>query len=237
MVSGFSTALGFPPVCAQSGGRIQDQHPLHGHRGSRGFRGSMSMVLCLVSHAGALELGCSQPFLQLSPISCFFFFSPAQQPALAALPPSPLFSPVALPRVPHVCVVDAVLICLLVQEIEHVLDGQRERAAAVHGAEQRLKQVVHKLLQRTLKGAAASKVKEGWRHTCVLCTAPWSTATDPGSRRNKQGQELCKHCPCCRGTGGCSYPGLCFLSPSSRKQFLCFQNHTRVSHSDENTVK
>lgn len=74
MVSGFSTALGFPPVCAQSGGRIQDQHPLHGHRGSRGFRGSMSMVLCLVSHAGALELGCSQPFLQLSPISCFFFF-------------------------------------------------------------------------------------------------------------------------------------------------------------------
>lgn len=56
---------------------------------------------------------------------------------------------------------DAVLICLLIQEIEHILDGQWERAAAVHGAEQRLKQVVHKFLQRTLMGAATEKVKGG----------------------------------------------------------------------------
>lgn len=56
---------------------------------------------------------------------------------------------------------DAVLICLLIQEIEHILDGERERAAAVHGAEQRLKQVVHEFLQRTLMGAATEKVTGG----------------------------------------------------------------------------
>lgn len=49
---------------------------------------------------------------------------------------------------------DAVLICLLVQEVKHVLDGQGERAAAVHRAEQRLKEVIHKLLQCALMGAA-----------------------------------------------------------------------------------
>lgn len=62
--------------------------------------------------------------------------------------------PIALPGVPYICVVDAVLICLLVQEVKHVLDGQGERAAAVHRAEQRLKEVIHKLLQRALMGAA-----------------------------------------------------------------------------------
>ncbi|TKC38840.1 hypothetical protein EI555_007718, partial [Monodon monoceros] len=40
------------------------------------------------------------------------------------------------------------------KEIEHVLDGQGESAAPVHGAEQGLKQVVHELLQRALV--------EGW---------------------------------------------------------------------------
>lgn len=125
--------------------------------------GSLPCFTCWGYGAGLLPA-----LLAALPHLCFFFFSPAQQPALAALPPSPPFSPVALPGVPHVRVVDAVLICLLIQEIKHVLDGQRERAAAVHGAEQRLKQVVHKLLQRTLKGAAASKVKEGWRHTRAL---------------------------------------------------------------------
>lgn len=55
---------------------------------------------------------------------------------------------------PYICVVDAVFICLLVQEVKHVLDGQGERAAAVHRAEQRLKEVIHKLLQRALMGAA-----------------------------------------------------------------------------------
>lgn len=64
--------------------------------------------------------------------------------------------PIALPRVPHIRVVDAVLIRLLVQEVKHVLDGQRERAAAVHRAEQRLKEVIHKLLQRALMGAVSS---------------------------------------------------------------------------------
>lgn len=76
-------------------------------------------------------------------------------------PPPPPSLPIALPRVPHVCVVDAVFIRLLIQEIEHVLDGERERAAAVHGAEQRLKQVVHEFLQRTLMGAATERVKGG----------------------------------------------------------------------------
>lgn len=49
---------------------------------------------------------------------------------------------------------NAVPVCLLIQEIKHVLDGQGESAAPVHSAEQGLKQVVHELLQGALE--------EGW---------------------------------------------------------------------------
>lgn len=55
-------------------------------------------------------------------------------------------SPVALPGVSHVVVCDGVLVRLLVKEIEHVLDGERQRTSSVGRAEYRLKQVVHKLL-------------------------------------------------------------------------------------------
>ena len=54
---------------------------------------------------------------------------------------------------PDVVVGDGVLVRLLVQEVEHVLDGQRQSAAPVGRAEDGLKQVVHKLLQRALKPA------------------------------------------------------------------------------------
>ena len=40
--------------------------------------------------------------------------------------------------------------CLVVQEVEHVLDGERECAAAVRRAEDRLEQIVHVLLEGTL---------------------------------------------------------------------------------------
>lgn len=70
----------------------------------------------------------------------------------AALPGLPRELPVAFPGVPHICVVDAVSVCLLIQEIKHVLDGQGESAAPVHSAEQGLKQVVHELLQGALGG-------------------------------------------------------------------------------------
>ena len=54
--------------------------------------------------------------------------------------------PVALPGMPYVVVCDGVLVSLLVKEVEHVLDGQRQRAASVGRAEDGLKQVIHKLL-------------------------------------------------------------------------------------------
>lgn len=41
-------------------------------------------------------------------------------------------------------------VCLLIQEIKHVLDGQGKSAAPVHSAEQGLKQVIHELLQGAL---------------------------------------------------------------------------------------
>lgn len=59
-------------------------------------------------------------------------------------------SPVALPGVAHVRVVDAVPVSLLVQEVEHVLDGQGQGGAAVGRAEDGLEEVVHKLLQSAL---------------------------------------------------------------------------------------
>lgn len=45
---------------------------------------------------------------------------------------------------------DAMLICLLIQEVEHIFDSQWEGTASVHSAEQGFKQIIHKLLQRTL---------------------------------------------------------------------------------------
>lgn len=60
-------------------------------------------------------------------------------------------SPVALPRVSDMRVVDVVFVGLLVQEVKHVFDGQWQGAASVGCAEDGLKEIVHKLLQRALK--------------------------------------------------------------------------------------
>lgn len=151
-------------------------------------------------------------------------------------PPLP-FLPIALPRVPHICVMDAVLICLLIQEIKHILDGQRQRAAAVHGAEQRLKQVVHKFLQRTLMGAATEKVKGGTG--ACLAKQRWQEGTPDGVASSAQ---PCKVPPATDPTGiskvgvftntdcaaggpgenapACSYSRVHLLFISNLKQFL-----------------
>ena len=71
-------------------------------------------------------------------------------------------SPVALPGVPHIHVVDVVFVRLLVQEVKHVLDGQRQGRAAAHRAEQSLKQVVHKLLERPLQKEKIKSGSEPW---------------------------------------------------------------------------
>lgn len=80
---------------------------------------------------------------------------------------------------PHICVVDAVSVCLLIQEIKHVLDGQGERAAPVHSAEQGLEQVIHKLLQGALGEGWGESVSWGWGwggSRLVHQMVPW---TDP----------------------------------------------------------
>lgn len=76
---------------------------------------------------------------------------PAQYPCWAVLG-CLSHSPVALPGVPHVGVVDVVLVCLLIQEIKHVLDGQGEGTATVGSAEDGLKEVIHEFLQGALVG-------------------------------------------------------------------------------------
>lgn len=53
---------------------------------------------------------------------------------------------------PDVRVRDGVFVGLLVQEVKHVLDGERQGAASVGRAEDGLKQVVHKFLERALSG-------------------------------------------------------------------------------------
>ena len=50
----------------------------------------------------------------------------------------------------HFRVVDSMMQCLVVQEVKHVLYGERECAAAVRRAEDRLEQIVHVLLEGTL---------------------------------------------------------------------------------------
>ena len=75
---------------------------------------------------------------------------------LPVRPPLVLHSPVALPGVADVRVVDAVLVRLLVQKVEHVLDGQGQGRPAVRRAEDGLEQVVHELLQRALRRGPSS---------------------------------------------------------------------------------
>lgn len=74
--------------------------------------------------------------------------------------------PVGLPDVDGLRVRDAMLSRLLVQQIEEVLHGQRDRTA---GAEDDGEQVIHKLLQRSLESTEepldlglASKKKIHW---------------------------------------------------------------------------
>ena len=52
---------------------------------------------------------------------------------------------------------DAVFVRLLVQEVKHVLDGQRQSTSPVGRAEDGLKQVVNKLLQRALLGGGGGR--------------------------------------------------------------------------------
>ena len=47
---------------------------------------------------------------------------------------------------------DLVFVGLLIQEVKHVFDGQRQGRATVRCAEDGLKQVIHKLLQCPLQG-------------------------------------------------------------------------------------
>lgn len=92
--------------------------------------------------------------------SPFLLVSQANHRLRAGLSPSGLplvlHSPVALPGVADVRVVDAVLVRLLVQKVEHVLDGQGQGRPAVRRAEDGLEQVVHELLQRALRRGPSS---------------------------------------------------------------------------------
>lgn len=76
--------------------------------------------------------------------SVFYFDSPMSENPLPVCVPVP----VGLPDVDGLWVGDVVLQRLLVQQVEEVLDGQRDGPA---GAEDGGEQVVHKLLQRSLR--------------------------------------------------------------------------------------
>ncbi len=55
-------------------------------------------------------------------------------------------SPVALPGVTNIWICDLVFVRLLVQEIKHVFNGEREGTATVSRAEYRLKQIINEFL-------------------------------------------------------------------------------------------
>ena len=70
-----------------------------------------------------------------------------QEALTSVLSPAPP-TPVGLPDVDGILVRDAMLLSLFIQQVKEVLDSQRHRAA---GAEDHLEQVIHKLLQCTLR--------------------------------------------------------------------------------------
>lgn len=103
--------------------------------------------------------------------------------------------PVALPGVAHIRVMYLVLVSLFIQEVEHILDGQRQGRASVRCAEDGLKQVIHKLLQRALQvgevretqGTTGSSSPPGWPgkpvvlppHPCRLPTQAYLGGQEP----------------------------------------------------------
>lgn len=61
-------------------------------------------------------------------------------------------------------VMDVVFVGLLVQEVEHVFDGQRQSAASMSRTEDGFKQIVNKLLQRSLEQKDESKNLQSLAH-------------------------------------------------------------------------
>ena len=62
-----------------------------------------------------------------------------------------LASPIRFPRVHHFRVTDAMMQRLVIQEVKDILNGKRQGPASVCRTEDCLEQVVHKLLDCTLK--------------------------------------------------------------------------------------
>lgn len=77
----------------------------------------------------------------------------SQEALTSVLSPAPP-TPVGLPDVDGILVRDAVLLSLFIQQVEEVLHSQGHRAA---GAEDHLEQVIHKLLQCTLREDKAAQ--------------------------------------------------------------------------------
>lgn len=72
--------------------------------------------------------------------------------------PEPQGQQIALPRVHDLRIGDLMVQRLVVQKVEHVLDGQRQGRAPVRCAEYRLEQIVDELLQRALRGQQPRQV-------------------------------------------------------------------------------
>lgn len=80
---------------------------------------------------------------------------------LDEIDPKPERQGVALPRVHDLRIGYPVLQGLIVQEIKHVLDGQRQGGTPMCRAEDRLEQIVDKLLQSALRGQQSGQVYLG----------------------------------------------------------------------------
>ncbi len=55
-------------------------------------------------------------------------------------------SPVALPGVTNIWICDLMFVRLLIQEVKHVFNGEREGTATVSCAKYRLKQIINEFL-------------------------------------------------------------------------------------------
>ena len=74
---------------------------------------------------------------------------------------------------PHMGVMDVVLVSLLIQEVKHIFDSQGKSTATMSCAEDGLKEVVYKFLESALLGEGEKSMGHQVGRGCLNLVSHW----------------------------------------------------------------